>query len=187
MEPCRGAVYQLRRGLREGTLFFASRYLLPRILETVKPWSTTALYDMIQRVPEVMERATHPRRASILLTDGVDNASNIGPYKATQIAQSLRTPIYVLGVEPPPRKGLSGTSYEKVLDLIATESGGHYQRIPAAENMPKVVNDLVKELSSRYIVSFMTSGVGIRKWRSLEVKVDGYHANTRKGYLGTLP
>jgi hypothetical protein len=37
-------------------------YLLPRVLETIRPWSTTALYDMVQRVPDVMERARHPRR-----------------------------------------------------------------------------------------------------------------------------
>ena len=52
-------------------------YLLPRVLETIRPWSTTALYDMVLRVPEVLEKARHHRRAAILLTDGVDNASEI--------------------------------------------------------------------------------------------------------------
>ena len=64
-------------------------YLLPRVLETIRPWSTTALYDMIQRIPEVMERARHPRRAAILLTDGVDNASQMTAADATAIAEGL--------------------------------------------------------------------------------------------------
>jgi Ca-activated chloride channel family protein len=163
-------------------------YLLPRILETVRPWSTTALYDMIQRVPEVMERATHPRRAAILLTDGVDNASRLDGDDASDIAQQLHTPIYVLGVEPPPPpEGQSGASYEQMLTMIATSSGGSYQRIPRTDDMPTAVRDLREELSSRYIVTFATSGVGIRKWRTLEISVDGYDATTRKGYTGTLP
>ena len=55
--------------------FGMSWYLLPRVLETIKPWATTALYDMVRRVPEVLEKASHPRRAAIFLTDGVDNAT----------------------------------------------------------------------------------------------------------------
>ena len=163
-------------------------YLLPRVLETLRPWSTTALYDMIQRVPDVMERATHPRRAAILMTDGVDNASAIGAQEATRIAQGLQTPIYVLGVEPPPRNpGRDGQSYEDVLGLIADSSGGHYRRIPSTAEMPEEVRALLSELSSRFIVTFTTSGVGIRKWRTLDVTVDGHHAVARRGYMGTLP
>ena len=81
-------------------------YLLPRVLETLKPWSTTALYDMVLRVPEVLEKARHHRRAAILLTDGVDNASEQSAAdEATAVAQRLDTPIYVLGVEPPTAGG----------------------------------------------------------------------------------
>lgn len=163
-------------------------YLLPRVLETLRPWSTTALYDMIRRVPDVMERATHPRRAAILMTDGVDNASEISADEATRIARGLQTPIYVLGVEPPPRNpGDDGQSYEDILTLIADSSGGHYRRIPSTAEMPEEVRGLLAELSSRFIVSFTTSGVGVRKWRTLEVTVDGHHAVARKGYVGTLP
>jgi len=162
-------------------------YLLPRVLETIRPWSTTALYDMIQRVPDVMERATHPRRAAILLTDGVDNASRLTAQDAARIAEGLDTPIFVLGVEPPSTPGSSETSFEEILVLIAEASGGRYQRIPETEQMPAVVRALIAELSSRFIITFATSGVGISKYRTLEVTVDGYRATSRKGYTGTLP
>jgi len=163
-------------------------YLLPRVLETLEPWSTTALYDMVVRVPEMLEKARHHRRAAILLTDGVDNASHFSADEATALAQRLETPIYVLGVEPPPPTvGVAGSSYEEILTLIANASGGHYRRIPQAEEMPKVVDELLKELSSRFILTFTTSGVGARKWRSIEVVVEGYEATTRSGYTGTLP
>jgi Ca-activated chloride channel family protein len=163
-------------------------YLLPRVLETLKPWSTTALYDMVLRVPEVLEKARHHRRAAILLTDGVDNASEINADQATAVAQRLDTPIYVLGVEPPPALDhAEGPSYEEVLTLIANASGGHYRRIPQAEQMPEVVDELLNELSSRYILTFVTSGVGKRKWRTIRVTVEGYEVTTRSGYTGTLP
>lgn len=163
-------------------------YLLPRILEGLQGWSTTALYDMIQRVPDVMADAVHPRRAVVLLTDGVDNASRLGADEATQIARGLTTPIYALGVEPPPAiAGQAGPSYEEILDLLARVSGGHYRRIPDTGSMPEAVRTLVEELSSRFILTFSTSGIGIKKWRTIDVKVDGYQVTTRKGYTGTLP
>jgi len=59
--------------------------------------------------------------------------------------------------------------------------------VPQLVDIPLVVRDLLEELSSRFILSFETSGVGLRRWRSLDVKVDGYQATTRKGYHGTLP
>ena len=163
-------------------------YLLPRVLETLKPWSTTALYDMVLRVPEVLEKARHHRRAAILLTDGVDNASTIDADQAAAVAHRIETPIYVLGVEPPPSLASpDGPSFEEILTLIADASGGHYRRIPQAEQMPQVVDELLEELSSRYILTFETSGVGARKWRTIEVTVDGFQATTRSGYTGTLP
>lgn len=163
-------------------------YLLPRVLETLKPWSTTALYDMIQRVPEVMDKATHPRRAAILLTDGVDNASRLGVEQAAEIAHGLETPVYVLGVEPPPRPpGEQGPSYEAVLERLAEASGGRYRRVPSTSQMPGVVDELLRELSSRFIISFITSGVGERKYRTIRVEVEGYTATAREGYVGTLP
>lgn len=163
-------------------------YLLPRVLETLKPWSTTALYDVVLRVPEVLEKARHHRRAAILLTDGVDNASQVSAEEATAVARRLETPIYVLGVEPPPPPVEAvGPSYEEILTLIADASGGHYRRVPRADQMPGVVDELLHELSSRYILTFVTSGVGYHKWRTIEVTVDGYNATTRSGYTGTLP
>jgi len=168
--------------------FGMSWYLLPRVLETVKPWSTTALYDMIQRVPDVMENARHPRRAAILVTDGVDNASQMSAEEAGKLAESLQTPIYVLGVEPPPpADGDEGLSYEQILKIIAQGSGGYYRRIPRLDRMPEVTRALLEELSTRYILTFETSGIGDRKWRPVEVTVKGYEVTVRKGYVGTLP
>ncbi len=168
--------------------FGMSWYLLPRVLETIKPWSTTALYDMIQRVPDVMENARHPRRAAILVTDGVDNASKMSAEEAGKLAEGLHTPIYVLGVEPPPPvEGEDHLSYEEILKIIAQGSGGYYRRIPRLDQMPEVTRALLEELSTRYILTFETSGIGDRKWRPVEVTVEGYEVTVRKGYVGTLP
>ncbi len=163
-------------------------YLLPRILDSIRPWATTALYDMLTRIPDVVAEARWPRQAAVFMTDGVDNASRLSREEALELVRQLRTPIYVMGVEPPPAPQFStGPSYEEVLKLIAEGSGGSYRRVPEVREMPKAVRELREELSSRFLISFDTSGVGQRRWRSIEVTVDGYVAHTRQGYFGTLP
>lgn len=162
--------------------------LLPRVLELIRPWSVTALYDMVQRVPEVMERARNYRRAVILLTDGIDNASQLDHQHATAIARGLNTPFYVLGVEPAGRPdAAAGPTYEQALELIAELSGGAYRRVPSVAQMGTVVEEMLGELSSRFIISISTSGVGVRAFRRVDVQVEGYRATTREGYVGTLP
>jgi len=162
--------------------------LLPRVLELIRPWSVTALYDMVQRVPEVMAGARHHRRAVILLTDGIDNASRVDHQRATALARSLNTPFYVLGVEPAGRPdAAAGPTFEQALELIAELSGGAYQRVPSVERMGTVVQELLRELSSRFIISISTSGVGVRAFRRVDVQVEGFRATTREGYVGTLP
>ncbi len=162
--------------------------LLPRILGSITPWSTTALYDMVRRAPEVMAKARNGRRAAILLTDGVDNASQLSHDEVTALVRQLATPVYVVGVEPPPETvAAGGPTYEEVLQRIAEGSGGRYERVPDLEDMPDVAEGLLRELGSRFILSFETSGLGVAKWRKIEVRVDGYQATAREGYVGTLP
>ena len=71
--------------------------------------------------------------------------------------------LEALGVEPPPvPQGSPGPSYEDVLIEITDSSGGRYRRIPRTEDMPTVARTLLDELSSRFIITFATSGVGER-------------------------
>ncbi len=46
--------------------------LLPRVLESLKGYGTTALYDMLTAAPQAMEGAHNIRRVVLLFTDGVD-------------------------------------------------------------------------------------------------------------------
>jgi Ca-activated chloride channel family protein len=174
--------------VRERFPFGSDWYVLPRMLESITPWSTTALYDMVRRAPEVMAGARNVRRAVILLTDGVDNASQLTHAEIADLVQQLETPIYVIGVEPSPEAvEPDGPTFEEVLQRIAEGSGGRYERVPQADRMAEVAEGLLQELGSRFILSFETSGVGVAKYRRLEVRVDGYDASTREGYVGTLP
>ena len=162
--------------------------LLPRVLESLKGYGTTALYDMLTAAPQVMEGAHNIRRVILLFTDGVDTASTMTPADAIKILEGLTDPLYAMGIEPPPAEEGPPDSYEEALARFAAASGGQYLRVDAASKLPLFARKLKQDLTMRYIITFDPSGIGLVKWRKLEVKVDGgYAVAARQGYRGTLP
>lgn len=162
--------------------------VLPRVLESLKGYGTTALYDMLTATPQVMEGAHNIRRVILLFTDGVDTGSTMSPGDAVKILEGLTDPLYALGIEPPPAEEGPPDSYEEALARFAAASGGRYLRVDTAAKLPEFARALRQELTMRYIITFDPSGVGMVKWRKLDVEVDGgYTVLARQGYRGTLP
>jgi len=162
--------------------------LLPRVLETLRGYGTTALYDMLTAAPQAMEGAHNMRRVLLFFTDGVDTASSVTPADAVKILEGLADPLYVLGIEPPPAEEGPPNSYEDLLTRFAAASGARYLRVDMAAKLPQFARDLRQELTMRYIITFEPSGLGSVKWRKLDVRVDGgYAVSARQGYRGTLP
>ncbi len=161
---------------------------LKPLLESLRGYGTTALYDLLTITPQAMDGAKNVRRAVILFTDGVDTASDMEPEDAVRVLEGLADPLYVLGIEPPPAEEGAEDSYERLLDLFATASGGRYLRVDQAARLPEFAQELRRELSMRYIIDFQPSGVGTARWRRIEVRVDGeFVVTARQGYSGTLP
>jgi len=169
--------------------FGADLSLLPELLESLRGYGTTALYDVLAASPQVMEGARHLRRAIFFFTDGVDTASELKPSETIEVLQSLDDPLYVFGLEPPPvDDDDEEDSYEALLRRFAAASGGRYLAVPDAGQLPKMANELRRELTMRYIIAFQPSGVGAVQWRMIRVGVRGpYQVSYRQGYRGTLP
>lgn len=175
---------EVKRRLKFGT----DPGLMPRILEPLRGYGTTALYDMVAAVPQVMDGATKIRRVVILFTDGVDTASQLTAADAVRVLEGLNDPLYVFGIEPPAEAEELQETYEDLLKRFASVSGGRYIRVSNASQLPALGRELRQELTLRYILGFTPSGVGASKWRTIEVRVDGPHeVQARHGYRGTLP
>lgn len=204
LDKAREAIAELSRQLREQDevclIVFGAAEVKRRLpfgnplsqlapaLESLKAYGTTALYDMLTVTPQAMEGARNLRRAIVLITDGVDTASEMTAEDAMRVLESLSDPLYVLGIEPPPADEELDNSYEQLLQRFASASGGRYLRVDSAARLPEFAKSLRQELTMRYIIDFQPSGVGGVKWRQIEVRVEGsYQVSARQGYTGTLP
>jgi len=161
---------------------------LPEILEPLRGYGTTALYDVLSAAPTLLQGAHHVRRAVLLFTDGVDTASTMSPEAAREILKGIEDPLYVFGIEPPPSASGRRDTYDALLASFAAATGGRYQRVEDLASLPILAKALRQELTMRYIIAFEPSGLGGVKERKIEVRVEGaYEVRTRRSYVGTLP
>jgi len=161
---------------------------LPEVLEPLRGYGTTALYDLLSATPMLLQGARHLRRAVLLFTDGVDTASAMSPEETREILSGIEDPLYVFGIEPPPAAAGRRDTYDALLESFATATGGRYVRVEDVAALPALARVLRQELTMRYIIAFESSGLGAVKERSIEVRVEGgFEVRTRRSYIGTLP
>jgi Ca-activated chloride channel family protein len=163
-------------------------------VERWQGYGTTALHDAVAWIPEISAAGHNSRRFAIVVTDGVDNASQIPPEQAREIVRAAQVPVYVLGLgagspyELTP-EGRKVYRYADVLNLLALTTGGRYYGIQRREDMAKALAAVANDLRHQYVLGFSTAE-GASSYRKLAVEVRGRDRFTvvfRRGYKGPPP
>ncbi len=151
-------------------------------------YGTTALHDAVAWIPEISAEGRHPKRAVVLITDGVDNASRLDPEAAREVIANARLPVYVLGLGRQKLTPDEGSSYARLLRELAATSGGHYFPVKPGEEVFRAAAELLEELRRQYVLAFPTAAGEADHLLRVEVdtdqRVDVYH---RRGYRGGSP
>ena len=169
--------------------------LLRESADSWRPYGTTALHDAVAWLPDLTAHVHSARRAAIVITDGVDNASQIDPYAAREKVRQAELPVYVLGlstgdIESLDREGEKVYRYADVLNLLSHMTGGHYFPVVSQSDALLACNKIVSEIRNQYVIGFPTSALGTPTYHQIEVQVRGkkkLKLSFRQGYSGTLP
>jgi len=164
------------------------------VISRWKPYGKTALHDAVSLVPQISSQSRNIKRAAILITDGVDNASRLTPGQARAVVQRADLPVYVLGLESgdPYAQSADGKKiyrYADVLNLLASLTGGRYFSVGRPEEIREACAKIAEELRFQYVLGFETSGRGDSRYRRIEVQVRkrAVEVSARTGYRGTAP
>jgi Ca-activated chloride channel family protein len=161
---------------------------LERTLAAVKPYGQTAIFDAVGLALNEMEKAKYPKKAILLITDGIDNASKTTLDQILERVKRNRVAIYCVGL----LSESGGQAAENELIRIAEASGGRAyfpETVGQAQNMmERIARDLREQYTLGY---FPTNGNRDGSWRSVRVQVSppaGYPlkltTNYRHGYYG---
>jgi VWFA-related protein len=160
-------------------------------------YGKTTLHDAVGWLPEISGDSRNVKRAAVLITDGVDNASKISAGEARELVRRAELPVYVLGLESGDPMALDAAGekvyrYADVLNLLAALTGGRYFPIQGPDDMKEACATIADELRYQYVLGFDTQASGRPAWHDLSVLVKHRNAPdlrviARKGYRGTPP
>jgi Ca-activated chloride channel family protein len=175
--------------------FTHDEQVLAESMDLWQAYGTTALHDAVAWIPRIVVQGRHPKRAAVLVTDGIDNASTMSPEQARAVVEEAQLPVYVLGMgrDPAAGRGFSASpeaaSYSLLLRQLAYATGGGYFPIAPGNGAAEAAARLLEELRRQYVLAFPT-GPGEARYRRLKVEVTApgrltvYH---RRGYRGGPP
>ena len=156
-------------------------------LEKQQAAGKTALYDALAASPHLVDAESRGRKAIVLISDGVDNASAIPRLRATWMARRVAVPIYTLGFIPMRESLLPARGREalRVLRRFSTETGGTMFPVHGDRDLDRAARRIQSELRFQYVIGFYREKDlpnGRFRMLRLETRREQLKIRTRRGY-----
>jgi VWFA-related protein len=157
----------------------------------------TSLYDAISKTAATLGDRPSPRRAVVVITDGIDTSSKLTPAQVSGMASAIDVPVYVVAVLSPIDH--PGTDFAVVgadqspvathLSNLAYWTGGTLFMVSAPAHASQAARDLITELRHQYLIAFEAArepgwyDLDVRtRRRELTVRArSGYFSQSRQG------
>jgi Ca-activated chloride channel homolog len=171
------------------TEFTSDRQRFLERLSVQEGYGQTALNDAVAAIPKLVDDSTTGRKAIVLITDGVDNASKLTVEQSVVTARKVEVPIYTVGFTTLPwedRKKVKELGFNMaVLQLYADQTGGALFVVKDPDEMKEAVAKISTDLRHQYLIGYSP---GLARWdgqfRSVQLATRSgrYFVRTRKGY-----
>ncbi len=170
------------------TDFTSDRERFLERLAAQEAFGQTAIHDAVSIAPELVRQAAPGRKAILLITDGLDNASRLTLLQAIELARKTSVPIYSIGFATVPRelmkRGEVQTNLE-MLDLLSRETGGVFFEVRDPDDLKEAVARIGSELRYQYVIGYAPTREawdGSYRRVRLEARRRGLEVRTRAGY-----
>jgi VWFA-related protein len=196
LEPGRdeAALFTFDSRLHEVAPFTVDTRALQGALGEVDPFGATSLHDAIAEAARRVGARSGRRRAVVVITDGIDNASGLTPGQVSGIASAIDVPIYIMAtVLPIDHAGRPGASARQpeddngTIEHLALWTGGTLFYVSTPSETSKASRQVLDELRTQYVIAFEPAAA--EGWRPLEIRTRNkdYNVRARGGYLAGSP
>jgi Ca-activated chloride channel family protein len=165
---------------------------LAQVLPVLEAYGRTALTDALVSTPGLLDERTLGRKAIVLITDGVDNASRLSVWDAMSAARRTGVPIYPVAFIDRSRELALRSRYTPennvhVLRRYANESGGRLFLVERGEDLEAVVAHIESDLRAQYLLGYTSPGEPDGTYRRVEVgtRSGRWKVRHRRGYYAT--
>lgn len=165
------------------------RERLEKVLGVLEAYGRTALTDAIAATPDLMDASARGRKAIVLITDGVDNASELSPWEAMSAARRTGVPIYPVAFVGGDKEMALESRYSPennvfLLRRYAAETGGRLFLVEPGEGVERIGRAIDRDLRLQYLVGYNSPGDPDGSYRRVQVLTSrkGLVVRHRAGY-----
>jgi VWFA-related protein len=172
--------------------FTTDRLQFHEVLGRQEAFGRTALRDALAYAPRLLAEARPGRKALIMVTDGVDNASEMTTFRALRLARQVQVPIYAIGMTSLPedrrvrvRPSHGGRTFLEVMQEFSGETGGKLFPVFGVDDIARAVSTVKAHLQGQYVLGYHPEGTGEEPgFRHVEVVTadPSHQVRTRRGY-----
>jgi len=185
------SLFSFDRDLRQEVPFTQDVERIRAGLYQMEAMGLTSLYDAISKAARTLADRPSPRRAVIVVTDGIDTSSALSPSDVSGLASAIDVPVYVIAVLSP--LDHPGTEYavpsandspvSTHLANLAYWTGGELLMASTPSHASMAARAIVTELRHQYLLAFEAA----RKpgWYPLDVRTrrTDLTVRARSGYF----
>jgi Ca-activated chloride channel homolog len=175
--------------------FTRDRQKILDAFEELQPFGSTALHDALDKAAHDIASHGEGRRAVVVITDGIDTASQKAADDVIARSRALDVPIYAVSVvsplDDPSSKYFTGKERPTaasqglpVLRRYAELSGGAAFTVSDFGGLREAASQIVDELKHQYRLGYEPL-MGPARFRRIEVRTTrkGIKVRTRSGYM----
>jgi VWFA-related protein len=141
---------------------------LEETLAASKPFGQTAIYDALMVALDHMQKASHEKKALLLVTDGLDNSSRTTFKQALEAVKHSRVTLIVVGL----LSASEGEKAEQTLTQLADASGGRAYFPDDLDQARTMMERAAHDLRTQYTIGYVPSDPAHDgTWRSVRVEV----------------
>jgi Ca-activated chloride channel homolog len=163
---------------------------LEQSLAASKPFGQTAIYDALILAINHMQKAGRQKKALLLVTDGIDNASKATFSEVLETVKHSQVAIIVVGL----LSAAEGAKAEATLAQLADASGGRAYFPDDVDQARLMMERAAHDLRTQYTIGYVPSdNVHDGTWRSVRVEIipppgtkEKLEADYRHGYYRPL-
>ena len=160
---------------------------------SIQPDGFTSLWDGMYLGLLQQKKASHARRAIVVISDGGDNHSRYSEDEIKSVLEEADVQVYAIGIFDRFLKTPEERNGPLRLDEITSVTGGRMIEVHDPADIQRAAREISLELRNQYVLGYHpTNRTPDGKWRKIKVQVKDAPARTklriyaRSGYYGPV-
>ena len=171
------------------TRWTEERAAAARVMQPIKPFGSTAIYDAIASALPMAENRSRQRAALLVLSDGADTASDVTLRDLRSALLRSDAFVYAIAIDAAAPVAINTEVNPTALREITDQSGGRTIVVHDSSEASSALAQIAEELNSQYLIGYSSPKGADGQYHSIRVRVRGtdHRVRARNGYVARPP